>query len=79
MCRIAPLKSTSVRSILWFQGENDAAAEAGTPNYYECRLTAMIAQWRNLLALPDVPFNIVNLGAISNIGDSYGAIRMAQV
>lgn len=77
--RIAPLDGYPVRSVLWFQGENDAASESTTPNYYECRLLGLIPQWQGLLGNASTPFSIVNLGAINNTGDSYGAIRMAQV
>lgn len=42
--RVAPLSGFPVRSVLWFQGEADAAKEATTANYYECRLLALIPQ-----------------------------------
>ena len=78
-CRIAPLNGYVVRSMIWFQGEADAADEEKTPDYYECRLSALIPQWQSVLGNNTTPFNIVNLGAVNDTGANFGAVRMAQV
>ena len=77
--RVAPLTGFPLRSVLWFQGEADAAAEAKTANYYECRLLGLIPAWQAALGNASAPFAIVNLGAVNDTGDNFGAIRLAQV
>ena len=53
---ILPLGPTTVRGILWYQGESDA----GQPKEYSSLLPALIADWRQRFGA-DVPFLIVQL------------------
>jgi uncharacterized protein (DUF433 family) len=40
---IAPIARFSLRSFLFFQGENDVSTEASTPGWYACRFNRLIA------------------------------------
>ena len=42
---IVPLLRTSVRGVIWYQGENNAGQKNGA-ELYKCRFPAMIADWR---------------------------------
>ena len=75
---IAPLARYSLRSFLWFQGENDVASEAATPGWYACRHERLIAAWRRDWGMGDVAFNFVQLGPIAGGGPPYGLVRVAQ-
>lgn len=76
---IAPLVQYSIRSVLWMQGEQDAAAETKTPGWYSCRFTALIDYWRSSWGMGDFTFGFVQLGSIFNTdGESYGQLRFAQ-
>lgn len=50
-----------LKGILWHQGENDSDTEANASSY-AARLSAMIADLRNDLHLPDLPFVAGTLG-----------------
>ena len=76
---IAPLVQYSIRSVLWMQGENDAASETTTPGWYSCRFTALIDYWRSSWGMGDFTFGFVQLGSVFNTdGESYGQLRFAQ-
>ncbi|KQO13131.1 sialate O-acetylesterase [Sphingomonas sp. Leaf242] len=75
---IAPLASTKVAGIAWYQGESDT----GIPGY-DRRLTALIADWRTRFGTPETGFGIVqlaNYGKPTNApSDSgWGYVRDAQ-
>ena len=42
---IVPLLRTSVRGVIWYQGENNAGQKNGA-ELYKCRFPAMITDWR---------------------------------
>ena len=75
---IAPLAHYSMRSVLWLQGEADAAAEAQAPGWYACRFERLIRAWRSEWAIGDVAFNFVQLGPINTTGTGQGTVRIAQ-
>jgi sialate O-acetylesterase len=58
---IAPLGTTRLAGIAWYQGESDT----GIPGYAD-RLSAMIADWRQRFGTPQTAFGVVQLS-------SYGA------
>ena len=75
---IAPIVQYSIRSVLWFQGEADAEAEATTPGWYSCRFTALIDWWRAAWGMGDFTFGFVQLGSVFGAGEAYGQLRFAQ-
>jgi hypothetical protein len=75
---IAPVARFSLRSFLFFQGENDVSTEASTPGWYACRFNRLIAHWRAAWAMGDVAFNFVQLGPVADAGPPYGFVRAAQ-
>ena len=75
---VAPLVQYSIRAVLFFQGEQDAASEAATPGWYSCRFTALIDYWRAAWGMGDFTFGFVQLGSIFNGGEAYGQLRFAQ-
>jgi alpha-galactosidase len=77
---VAPMTRYSVRSFLWFQGEQDVATEAKAPNWYACRHEKLIAYWRRVWAMGDIAFNFVQLGPAvqSEPEPQYGLVRAAQ-
>ncbi|MEX6689191.1 sialate O-acetylesterase [Danxiaibacter flavus] len=54
---IHPLKNYSIKGILWYQGESNAAA----PENYAGMMSALINNWRSLWQKPDLPFLYVQL------------------
>ncbi|MCD8230452.1 MAG: hypothetical protein LUD14_01270 [Clostridiales bacterium] len=75
---IAPF---SVRGVLWYQGEGDD--EFGFADLYQDMLTALIADWRALLADDTLPFLIVQLPGFSRWlmqmpGNNFMEIRRCQ-
>ena len=75
---IAPLVQYSLRSVLFFQGENDAATEVMNPGWYACRFAALIDYWRSQWGMGDFTFGFVQLGSIFDAREDYGQIRFAQ-
>ena len=77
---INPLVHYTVRSVLFFQGEQDAGAEAATPGWYACRFQRLIAHWRSAWGTGDFAFNYVQLGPVDpgSPSTAYGALRIAQ-
>jgi len=77
---INPLVHYSLRSVLWFQGEQDAGAEQQTPGWYSCRFNRLIAHWRAAWGIGDFAFNFVQLGAVGagGAGVGQGLVRVAQ-
>lgn len=76
---IAPLRNWTFSGALWYQGETNT----GRPNEYEALLSAMIADWRNKLNDPDLPFVIVQLANFMQthsqpIESNWAALREAQ-
>ncbi|XP_065346024.1 LOW QUALITY PROTEIN: sialate O-acetylesterase-like [Cloeon dipterum] len=64
---IAPLTKTSVRGVIWYQGENNVNKN---PDYYSCHITAMVQDWKKTFHQGNVsaengvafPFGIVQIG-----------------
>jgi Domain of unknown function (DUF303). len=54
---LEPLAPFSLRGVLWYQGESDAARASLYPEL----LRAMIGDWRSALENPDLPFLVVQL------------------
>ena len=77
---IAPIARYSLRSMLWFQGENDVGTEAQTPGWYACRHAALIAHWRAAWGGGGAQsaFCFVQLGPVADPGAPYGFVRAAQ-
>nr|WP_167954443.1 sialate O-acetylesterase [Sphingomonas jejuensis] len=75
---IAPLRSTRIAGIAWYQGESDT----GLPGY-DRRLTALIADWRQRFGTPQTAFAVAQLSAYgtppATPSDSgWGIVRDAQ-
>ena len=75
---IAPIAGYTVRSALWFQGEEDAQANSVTPGWYACRFERLIAHWRAVWGIGDFTFAFVQLGSVSADSDAFGGVRIAQ-
>lgn len=75
---IAPLAQYSLRSVLWFQGEQDAGTETKQPGWYSCRFAALIDYWRLRWGMGDFTFGFVQLGSVFDASESYGQLRFAQ-
>ena len=77
---INPLVHYAIRSVLFFQGEQDVGSEAATPGWYACRFQRLIAHWRAAWGTGDFAFNFVQLGAVNpgSPSTSTGALRIAQ-
>jgi sialate O-acetylesterase len=76
---IAPLGSLPLKGVLWYQGESNA----GEPEVYRKLLPAMIADWRQRFASPDLPFGIVQLAnrqavQVTPVQHGWAAFRDAQ-
>jgi sialate O-acetylesterase len=56
---ISPLAPYRLKGVAWYQGESNWR----TPAQYESLLTALIADWRETFAEPDLPFLVVQLPA----------------
>ena len=56
---ISPLAPYRLKGVAWYQGESNWR----TPAQYEGLLTALIADWRETFAEPDLPFLVVQLPA----------------
>lgn len=75
---IAPLGSTKLAGVAWYQGESDT----GIPGY-DKRMTALIADWRQRFGTPATGFGIVQLAnyggpAIAPSESGWGSVRDAQ-
>nr|WP_317892457.1 sialate O-acetylesterase [uncultured Sphingomonas sp.] len=75
---IAPLGTTRLAGIAWYQGESDT----GIPGYEE-RLTALIADWRQRFGTPETAFGVVQLSAygapsFAPADSGWGYLRDAQ-
>ena len=77
---VHPLAHYTLRSALFFQGEQDAAKEAQTPGWYACRFQRLIAHWRSAWGIGDFAFNYVQLGAVdpNSPATTFGDLRIAQ-
>ena len=67
---INPLKRTSVKGFIWYQGERNTNSKYNRDKY-QCTFPAMIASWRKEFSKhsstsPEAPFGFVQLG-IDNI------------
>lgn len=49
---VAPVLPYAIKGVLWYQGETNSHK----PHEYEQLLKALIADWRNKWAMPDLPF-----------------------
>lgn len=49
---LSPLRNMTVAGVIWYQGEQDSAI----PEAYQHHFSRMIADWRNELRRPDLPF-----------------------
>ena len=70
---IHPLLHTSLRGVIWYQGE----ANTAEPTLYTCRFPAMIDDWRKQFNQPDMPFGFVQLASYVG-GPDIADLRWAQ-
>ncbi|WP_438479717.1 sialate O-acetylesterase [Oleiharenicola lentus] len=68
---IHPLVGFPFRGVLWFQGE----ANEFRPAEYGKLFRAMITQWRNDFARPELPFYFAQLANFATVGDASGETR----
>lgn len=54
---ITPLVPLGIRGILWYQGESNRRS----PTTYAALISTLIAEWRALWGIPDMPFLMVQL------------------
>jgi sialate O-acetylesterase len=68
---IAPFVGLHWSAVTWYQGESNTGADGPFvgPKYYSCALPALINDWRKKLALPGLPFFVVELSAYCNSDD----------
>ena len=74
--RIAPLVPYAIRGALWYQGESNN----GEGMLYFEKMKALIAGWRKVWEMPDMPFYFVELAPYNygGSGDSLAMIWEAQ-
>jgi sialate O-acetylesterase len=84
---VAPLRNLSVRGVIWYQGENNAARHAGCAgdrDGYVQLMTLLIGEWRRAFEQPELPFYQVQLANMwrrdgdPNAPSSWAEIREAQ-
>lgn len=66
---------TSLKSVIWFQGESNA----NNATRYACTQPAMIASWRDYFKNPAAFFGFVELEPWLGMGPSLAAFRTAQL
>jgi type 1 glutamine amidotransferase/glucose/arabinose dehydrogenase len=72
------LRGVPFAGVIWYQGENNAI-EKSDPQCYEVLLETMIADWRDALDEPDLPFYIVQLPNFRHAPSwNYARVRDAQ-
>lgn len=91
--RIAPLRNLSIKGVIWYQGENNAAGHgqgARTLESYQKLMETLIASWRQQFQQPELPFLTVQLSMFNwddfggrrprdpNVPGSWSVIREAQ-
>lgn len=54
---IYPIRNYKVRAAIWYQGESNS----GRPDEYGTLVNALIANWRELWNMPDMPFLLMQL------------------
>lgn len=70
------IKHYTFNQVVWYQGENDAPQ----PAVYEKLLTAVITEWRKLLADSELPYYVVQLPQyMDEPVDAWAQIRQAQL
>lgn len=75
---ISPLARFSIRSFLYFQGEQDVVTESKNPGWYACRHERLIAYWRKAWGFGDISFCFVQLGPVDDPGPPFGLVRTSQ-
>lgn len=70
---IAPLAGLSLRGAIWYQGESNAH----DAQLFESLMTKLLADWRQALRAPRLPFLYVQLAAWGQ-GDTWPDLRAAQ-
>ena len=66
--RIAALRNLSIKGVIWYQGENNAAGagvSADDTESYDRLMQNIIAAWRKQFGQPDLPFYMVQLSMFS--------------
>ena len=66
---IAPIQKFAIKGVLFYQGENNCVGEQGRPNLYMKTYPALIPDWRQTFADPDLPFCIVQLSSFGEPDD----------
>ena len=72
---VAPILHMALQGVVWYQGESNAN-DAPT---YECRLPAMIQDWREAFGNWRLSFYTVLLTALKSEGVRWAVIRQAQI
>jgi len=55
---IAPLTKTSVRGVVWYQGESNVNFNT---DYYQCHISTMIQDWTNTFLDGHVPMDVLEV------------------
>lgn len=63
---LAPLKHVAAKGVIWYQGESNTK----DPDEYERLFTDLIADWRNYLGQPQLPFLYVQLANFMEESDT---------
>jgi sialate O-acetylesterase len=76
---IYPVGNYKVKGVIWYQGESNA----GRPHEYKMLMKSLIANWRELWKMPDMPFLLVQLPNFMEKSEQpsesgWAAIREAQ-
>jgi len=58
---IAPIQQYGIKGVIFYQGINNCVASGGRPNLYMKTFPALIPDWRDAFADPDLPFCIVQM------------------
>ncbi|MEO6914918.1 MAG: sialate O-acetylesterase [Chitinophagaceae bacterium] len=71
---IAPLTRYNIKGFIWYQGESNRHE----PELYEKLFPAMVADWRRLWGLGDIPFYYVQIAPFGSSDKSGGGPRLRE-
>jgi hypothetical protein len=86
---VNPVVNTTIKGVLWYQGENSVAYDGGNSadhNGYGCMMQTLVSSWRKVWSLvqgttdPNFPFGVVTLadGTSEGRGGAMRGFRWAQ-
>jgi sialate O-acetylesterase len=73
---IAPYTRTTIRGVIWYQGETDSSASRAA--YYRRSFPALIRDWRDQWGEGAFPFLFVQISSFRPGGDGWAEVRDAQ-